>query len=144
MTSTRCAVCKYFRRRCPPDCIFAPHFLNHNLQRFTCVHKIYGASNIGKLLQDTPMQLRADAVESLYYEAKCRLRDPVYGCAGIIWSLHQQIQIAQRELAQVQAEIAFLDANVAVEDPTPSSVEPLVQENGVEYGLDIPYDYWFY
>ncbi|KAI3761965.1 hypothetical protein L1987_52388 [Smallanthus sonchifolius] len=144
MTSTRCAVCKYFRRRCPPDCIFAPHFLNDNQQRFTCVHKIYGASNLGKLLQDTPMQLRAVAVESLYYEAKCRIQDPVYGCAGIIWSLHQQIQIAQSQLARARAEIAFLDANVAVEEPTPNPGEPVVQQSGVDYGLDDPYDFWFY
>ncbi|KAK9054013.1 hypothetical protein SSX86_025088 [Deinandra increscens subsp. villosa] len=144
MTSTRCAVCKYFRRRCPPDCVFKPYFFNTNPQRFTCVHRIYGASNLGKLLQGVPMQLRADAVESLYYEAKCRIQDPVYGCAGIIWVLHQQIQIAQSELARTQAEIAFLDATGAVVEPRPSPSEPLVRQNGVEYSLDDQYDNWFY
>ncbi|KAL8233986.1 hypothetical protein R6Q59_020086 [Mikania micrantha] len=144
MISTRCEVCKCFRRKCPPDCIFAPYFLNDNPQRFDCVHKIYGASNLGKLLQDTPMQLRADAVESLYYEAKCRIQDPVYGCAGIIWSLHQQIQIAQSQLALARAKIAFLVANFAVAGPTPSPGSPLVQQNGVGYDLDDPYDCWFH
>ena len=51
MTSTRCAVCKYFRRRCPSNCIFAPYFPPDNPQRFTCVRRIYGASNIGKMLE---------------------------------------------------------------------------------------------
>ncbi|KAI3784862.1 hypothetical protein L1987_43969 [Smallanthus sonchifolius] len=144
MTSTRCAVCKYFRRRCPPDCIFAPYFPNDNPQRFTCVHRFYGASNIGKMLEEMPVQLRADAVESLYYEAKCRIQDPVYGCVGIITSLHRQIQIAQSQLAKAQAEISFLDANFVGVEPTSSLSESLVQQNGVEHDLDDPFSTWFY
>ncbi|KAI3726125.1 hypothetical protein L1987_65922 [Smallanthus sonchifolius] len=144
MTSTRCAVCKYFRRRCPPDCIFAPYFLNDNPQRFICVHRFYGASNIGKMLEEMPVQLRADAVDSLYYEAKCRIQDPVYGCVGIITSLHRQIQIAQSQLAKAQAEISFLDANFVGFEPTPSLSESLVQQNGFEQGLDDPFSTWFY
>jgi len=47
----RCAACKYLRRRCPKDCIFAPYFPPSNLERFVCVHKIFGASNVAKMLQ---------------------------------------------------------------------------------------------
>ncbi|MFS7958549.1 putative transcription factor AS2-LOB family [Helianthus anomalus] len=145
MTSTRCAVCKYFRRRCPPDCIFAPYFPNNDPQKFTCVHRFYGASNIGKMLEEMHVHLRADAVDSLYYEAKCRIQDPVYGCVGIISSLHQQIQIAQSHLAKAQAELSFLDANLAAAEPTPSHSELLVQPNGVvDHGLVEPLNTWFY
>ncbi|XP_024978322.1 LOB domain-containing protein 24-like [Cynara cardunculus var. scolymus] len=108
MNSTRCAVCKYFRRRCPSDCVFAPYFPPDNPQRFTCLHRIYGASNIGKMLEGLPMHLRVDAVDSLYYEAKWRIQEPVYGCVGIISSLHRQIHIAQSQLAKARAETAFL------------------------------------
>lgn len=90
------------------------------------------------------MHLRGDAVDSLYYEAKCRIQDPVYGCAGIISSLHRQIQIAQSQLAKAQAEIAILDANVGVAEPIPSLVEPLVQQNGIYDGLDDTSNYGFY
>ncbi|GJX97390.1 putative transcription factor AS2-LOB family protein [Tanacetum coccineum] len=137
MTSPRCAACKYFRRRCPSNCVFAPYFPNDNPQRFIFVHKIYGASNITKVIEETPMHLRADAMDSLYYEAKCRIQDPVYGCAGIISSLHQQIQIAQSQLAKAQAEIAILDANFALDAPRPRLGESLLQlNNGDDFGLD--------
>ncbi|KAK1432885.1 hypothetical protein QVD17_09787 [Tagetes erecta] len=143
-TSTRCAVCKYFRRRCPPDCIFAPYFPNDNPHKFTCVHRFYGASNISKMLEELPVYLRAELVESLYYEAKCRVQDPVYGCVGIISSLHQQIQVAQTQLAKTQAEISVLNANFVVAQPPSSLDESLVQQNGVDHGLDDPFNTWFY
>ncbi|KAF5766020.1 putative transcription factor AS2-LOB family [Helianthus annuus] len=97
------------------------------------------------MLEEMPVHLRADAVDSLYYEAKCRIQDPVYGCVGIISSLQQQIQIAQSQLAKAQAELSFLDANLAAAEPTPSHSEPLVQPNGaVDHDLDDPLNTWFY
>ncbi|XP_012087781.1 LOB domain-containing protein 24-like [Jatropha curcas] len=108
MSCGRCAACKYLRRRCSLDCIFSPYFPSNNPQRFAYVHKIYGASNVAKILQQVPDHLRASAAESLYYEAKYRIEDPVYGCVGIISLLHQQIHIAENQLAKTKAEIAVL------------------------------------
>lgn len=51
MMSGRCAACKNQRRRCPSDCIFSPYFPANDPQRFASVHKIYGGSNVGKMLQ---------------------------------------------------------------------------------------------
>ncbi|KAL6512030.1 hypothetical protein OROGR_021627 [Orobanche gracilis] len=104
----RCAAFKHLRRRCSSDCIFSPYFPSNNPQRFALVHKIYGASNVGKLLEDLPVGLRAKAADSLYYEAHCRIKDPVYGCVGMISILHQQIYDSQCQLDEVQAEIAAL------------------------------------
>lgn len=53
MISGRCAACRYLRRRCPSDCIFAPYFPPNNPQRFASVHRIYGASNVARMLQVT-------------------------------------------------------------------------------------------
>ncbi|KAL8471112.1 hypothetical protein ACS0TY_028710 [Phlomoides rotata] len=105
MNSGRCAACKHLRRRCPSDCIFSPYFPSNNPRRFSYVHKIYGASNVGKILQDLPVNRRAEAAESLYYEAHCRIKDPVHGCVGIITILHQEIYKAECELARVEAQI---------------------------------------
>ncbi|KAJ6761282.1 LOB DOMAIN-CONTAINING PROTEIN 4-RELATED [Salix purpurea] len=103
--------CKYLRRRCPSDCIFSPYFPSNNPQRFACVHRIHGACNVAKMLQQLPAaHLRAEAANSLYYEAQCRTRDPVYGCVGIISSLHQQIHSVESQLAKTKAEIAVLDS----------------------------------
>ena len=51
------------------------------------------------------MHQRGDAVSSMVYEANARVRDPVYGCAGAISSLQQQIDTLQTQLALAQAEV---------------------------------------
>lgn len=57
-------------------------------------------------MQQLPSHLRGQAADSLYFEAQCRIEDPVYGCVGIISVLHNQIQKAENQLARTQAEIA--------------------------------------
>lgn len=46
-----CAACKLLRRRCAKDCVFAPHFPADDPQKFASVHKVFGASNVSKMLQ---------------------------------------------------------------------------------------------
>ncbi|TKY57306.1 LOB domain-containing protein 24 [Spatholobus suberectus] len=104
--SGRCAACKNQRRRCPSDCIFSPYFPANDPQRFACVHRIYGGSNVGKMLQQIPPYLREQAANTLYFEAQCRIQDPVYGCVGIISKLYQQIHNEEIALAKIQTQIA--------------------------------------
>lgn len=49
-TITPCAACKLLRRRCAEDCPFVPYFSPHEPFKFAAVHKIFGASNVSKLL----------------------------------------------------------------------------------------------
>lgn len=105
ITSTPCAACKLLRRRCAQECPFAPYFSPHEPQKFASVHKIYGASNVSKMLLEVPENKRADAANSLVYEANARIRDPVYGCTGVISTLQQQAQSLQAELNAVRAEV---------------------------------------
>lgn len=72
-------------------------------------------ANVSK--QDLPVHRRADAADSLYYEAHCRIKDPIYGCVGIINLLHQEIYNVQSQIAKIQAEIAFL-SNLEQSDQT--------------------------
>ncbi|XP_059430585.1 LOB domain-containing protein 15 [Corylus avellana] len=104
-TLTPCAACKLLRRRCAEECPFSPYFSPHEPQKFAAVHKVFGASNVSKLLMEVPESQRADAANSLVYEANLRLRDPVYGCMGAISALQQQIQSLQAELNAVRTEI---------------------------------------
>lgn len=46
-----CAACKLLRRRCTQECLFAPYFPADEPQKFANVHKVFGASNVNKLLQ---------------------------------------------------------------------------------------------
>ncbi|OIV93330.1 hypothetical protein TanjilG_23266 [Lupinus angustifolius] len=106
--SSPCAACKLLRRRCSQDCVFAPYFPSHEPHKFANVHKVFGASNINKMLQELPEHQRGDAVSSMVYEANARVKDPVYGCVGAISSLQQQINVLQTQLAVTQAEVVHL------------------------------------
>lgn len=46
-----CAGCKLLRRKCVKDCVFAPYFPAKEPYKFAIVHKIFGASNVNKMLQ---------------------------------------------------------------------------------------------
>lgn len=100
-----CAACKILRRRCVEKCVLAPYFPPNDPLKFTTAHRVFGASNIIKLLQELPEEQRADTVSSMVYEAHARLRDPVYGCAGSICHLQKQVKDLQEQLAKAQAEI---------------------------------------
>ncbi|CAN4102362.1 unnamed protein product [Withania somnifera] len=104
-TVTPCAACKLLRRRCAQECPFSPYFSPHEPQKFASVHKVFGASNVSKMLMEVPESRREDTANSLVYEANVRLRDPVYGCMGAISALQQQVQALQAELNFIRAEI---------------------------------------
>ncbi|XP_078179462.1 LOB domain-containing protein 1-like [Carex rostrata] len=105
-----CAACKILRRRCVDKCVLAPYFPPTEPHKFTTAHRVFGASNIIKLLQELPESQRADAVSSMVYEANARIRDPVYGCAGAICQLQKQVSDLQAQLARSQAELVNVQA----------------------------------
>ena len=87
-----CGACKFLRRKCINGCIFAPHFgSDQGSARFAAVHKVFGASNVSKLLLHIPVHQRHDAVVTISYEAQARLSDPVYGCVSTVLALQQQV-----------------------------------------------------
>jgi hypothetical protein len=87
-----CGACKFLRRKCISGCIFAPHFgSDQGAARFAAVHKVFGASNVSKLLLHIPLNRRHEAIVTISYEAQARLSDPVYGCVSTILALQQQV-----------------------------------------------------
>lgn len=114
-----CAACKFLRRKCMPGCIFAPYFPPEEPQKFANVHKIFGASNVTKLLNELLPHQREDAVNSLAYEAEARVRDPVYGCVGAISFLQRQVDRLQKELDAANADLIRY-ANEIIIHPSPS------------------------
>ncbi|KAI3731028.1 hypothetical protein L1987_62211 [Smallanthus sonchifolius] len=138
-----CAACKILRRRCAEKCMLAPYFPPTHPHKFTIAHRVFGASNIIKLLQELPELQRADAVSSMVYEANARLRDPVYGCTGTICQLQKQISLLQAELAKARAEKANLQCRqshiltlirMKMEQPPLVPVSPsLQQQNYLSY-----------
>lgn len=108
-----CAACKILRRRCVDKCVLAPYFPPNEPLKFTTAHRVFGASNIIKLLQELPESQRADAVSSMVYEANARIRDPVYGCAGAICQLQKQVSELQAQVARAQAELVTVQTQCA-------------------------------
>lgn len=105
-STSPCAACKFLRRKCQPECVFAPYFPPDQPQKFSNVHKVFGASNVTKLLNELQPSQREDAVNSLAYEAEMRLRDPVYGCVGVISFLQQRLRQLQRDLTCAKSELS--------------------------------------
>ncbi|KAJ4969455.1 hypothetical protein NE237_016156 [Protea cynaroides] len=100
-----CGACKGLRRRCVATCILAPYFPPTQPRKFLAVHRVFGASNVCKFLQELPEFQRADAVKSMVYEATTRIRDPVYGSVGVICNLQKLVNQLQMELATTKAQI---------------------------------------
>lgn len=121
-----CGACKFLRRKCIPGCIFAPHFTtDQGAALFAAVHKVFGASNVSKLLMHLPVHRRPHAVATISYEAQARLFDPVYGCISTVIGLQLQVAALQTELAMVQNQLINNRVSVAtaiqdsLQQPTP-------------------------
>ncbi|XP_071741278.1 LOB domain-containing protein 16-like [Rutidosis leptorrhynchoides] len=106
-TGSPCGACKFLRRKCATDCIFAPYFCSEQgPTRFAAIHKVFGASNVSKLLLHVPVADRCEAVVTIAYEAQARIKDPVYGCVAHIFALQQQVTCLQTQLMQMKAQMA--------------------------------------
>lgn len=107
-----CGACKFLRRKCISGCIFAPHFgSDQGAARFAAVHKVFGASNVSKLLLHIPVNRRHDAVVTISYEAQARLSDPVYGCVSTILALQQQVRYSFSSFLSSDEEIFCMFIN---------------------------------
>ncbi|XP_062209110.1 LOB domain-containing protein CRL1-like [Phragmites australis] len=102
-----CGACKFLRRKCVRGCVFAPYFCHEQgAAHFAAIHKVFGASNVSKLLAHLPLADRPEAAVTISYEAQARLRDPIYGCVAHIFALQQQVMTLQAQLVSLQAQAA--------------------------------------
>ncbi|KAF5482372.1 hypothetical protein F2P56_002946 [Juglans regia] len=111
-----CGACKFLRRKCVRGCVFAPYFCHEQgATHFSAIHKVFGASNVSKLLAHLPVSDRCEAAVTISYEAQARLQDPIYGCVSHIFALQQQVVNLQTQLAslkELQAAQNFPDGSV--------------------------------
>ncbi|CAI0375452.1 unnamed protein product [Linum tenue] len=103
--SSPCAACKFLRRKCTAECVFAPYFPPDQPAKFASVHRVFGASNVAKLLNEIPAAQRDDAANSLAYEAEARFNDPVYGCVGFISQLQHRLKQLHLDLHLARQEL---------------------------------------
>ncbi|XP_061366946.1 LOB domain-containing protein 29-like [Gastrolobium bilobum] len=102
-----CGACKFLRRKCLKGCVFAPYFCHEQgATHFSAIHKVFGASNVSKLLAHLPVTDRCEAAVTISYEAQARLQDPIYGCVSHIFALQQQVVNLQAQLAYLKEQAA--------------------------------------
>ncbi|XP_057980184.1 LOB domain-containing protein 33-like [Malania oleifera] len=115
--SSSCGACKFLRRKCANDCVFAPCFSYEQASsHFAAVHKVFGASNVSKLLLRLPVQSRREAAVTISYEALARIRDPIRGCVAHIFALQQQVANLQEEIGILGNHMANPALNVIAND----------------------------
>ncbi|XP_076885287.1 uncharacterized protein LOC143534756 [Bidens hawaiensis] len=74
-----CASCRHQRKKCTQKCILAPFFPAEKTREFQAVHRVFGVSNVTKMVKGLSTEDAIKAVDSLVWEANCRLSDPVLG-----------------------------------------------------------------
>ncbi|KAM7276816.1 hypothetical protein ACFE04_018682 [Oxalis oulophora] len=103
-----CAACRMLRRRCDYNCTLAPYFPTEETEKFAIVHKVFGASNVVKMIQNVEEAKREDTATAIVYEAMARLRDPVYGSTGAIFHLQKMVQELKGQLETTKAQVLEL------------------------------------
>ncbi|XP_058750237.1 LOB domain-containing protein 22-like [Vicia villosa] len=109
-TTQACAACKYQRRKCAPDCILAPYFPHDRHRQFINAHKLFGVSNINKIIKYLDPPSKDQAMRTIIFQSDMRANDPVGGCYRYIQDLQAQIEYHKNELDLVHQQLAILRA----------------------------------
>ncbi|EOY29909.1 LOB domain-containing 22-like protein [Theobroma cacao] len=125
--SPACAACKYQRRKCTRNCLLAPFFPANHQKDFLNAHKLFGVSNILKIIRNLDPPQRLIAMKSIVFEANTRANDPVGGCYGIISDLKMQIDWVKAERDLVLHQLAICKAQTAAASQQQSGQQQMVQ-----------------
>ncbi|KAI4355506.1 hypothetical protein L6164_004270 [Bauhinia variegata] len=105
-----CAACKYQRRKCAPDCILAPYFPHDRQKQFINAHKLFGVSNITKIIKNLDPLEKDQAMRTIIIQSDIRANDPVGGCYRLIQALQAEIEYYTAELELVLQQLAIVRA----------------------------------
>ncbi|XP_010552217.1 PREDICTED: LOB domain-containing protein 22-like [Tarenaya hassleriana] len=142
-TNQACAACKYQRRKCAPDCLLAPYFPHNRHRQFLNAHKLFGVSNITKIIKTLSPPEKDAAMQTIIFQSDARAKDPVGGCYRIIRELQCQIEFTRNELdlvlqhLAVYRERAHQESRMQVQEP-----EDISSFSGsCDLNNSIPYNY---
>ncbi|XP_057418039.1 LOB domain-containing protein 2-like [Lotus japonicus] len=103
-----CAACRQQRRKCNEQCIFAPYFPPTSAREFEAVHKVFGVSNITKVLTNLDEQGRREAINSFQWEAMMWQKDPVHGPFGAFKQVWNHLQQQQQMIQTLESKLMGL------------------------------------
>eukprot|EP00262_Sarcandra_glabra_P010574 TRINITY_DN2587_c0_g2_i1.p1 TRINITY_DN2587_c0_g2~~TRINITY_DN2587_c0_g2_i1.p1 ORF type:complete len:197 (+),score=10.27 TRINITY_DN2587_c0_g2_i1:441-1031(+) len=121
-SSNTCGACKLMRRKCSPDCTFAPYFSGNKSHMFKKVHLVFGAHKAASILQAHPDK-GEEVANSMALDAECRLNDPINGCQGVIKDLQQRMDRQTDENKRLIEEYESLKRKLLSEN------KRLIEEN---------------
>ena len=102
-----CASCKHQRKRCDSNCELAPYFPAKRYHEFQNAHKLFGVSNILKIITMIEPHQRQAAADSILIEGNAWKTYPEHGCLGVIKDLTEQISFQEKQLSVVNHHLAF-------------------------------------
>ncbi|CAN6968097.1 unnamed protein product [Brassica oleracea var. botrytis] len=88
-----CASCKHQRKKCNNECILSPYFPARKTKEFEAVHKVFGVSNVQKMVRTVRDEDRTKLSESLTWEALWRQKDPVLGSYGEYRRISEELKL---------------------------------------------------
>ncbi|KAJ4729706.1 LOB domain-containing protein [Melia azedarach] len=93
-----CAACKHQRKKCSGECKLARYFPADRNREFQCVHKVFGVSNLTKIIYSVnDEESRQKVVDSLIWEASCRQKDPISGSYGEYKRVLDQLKLCTNQ-----------------------------------------------
>ncbi|KAF8086343.1 hypothetical protein N665_0629s0050 [Sinapis alba] len=140
-----CASCKHQRKKCNNECILSPYFPARKTKEFQAVHKVFGVSNVQKMVRSVREEDRTKLSESLTWEALWRQKDPVLGSYGEYRRISEELKL-YKSLVHNQPLIGWdnnqrvfnnnnQNKNVAVNSSGPGGFS--VNNNGVGVNRDV-------
>lgn len=127
-----CGPCKHLRQSCPPGCVLAPYFSPNDADRFAAVDEVFDASTASDLLADLPPERRAEAAESLVYEAQARQWNPVCGCVSYASLLENVLLHTRKRVADAREQLAARVGRDAAYRPFDVAAAPPVARQAAE------------
>ncbi|XP_051136256.1 LOB domain-containing protein 2-like [Andrographis paniculata] len=110
--TSACASCKHQRKKCIDKCVLAPFFPVDRTREFQAVHKVFGVSNITKIVTNLKEEDRRRAVDSLIWEALCRAKDPILGPYGEYHRVCEELRLYKNQYQILHHVVPSTQGNV--------------------------------
>lgn len=132
VTHQACSACKHQRKKCSDNCTLAPYFPSNKNKEFQAVHRVFGVSNITKMVKSCEETERKRVVDSLIWEALCRQKDPINGSLGAYKKVYNEYRKVFEELRIIkeQNQLLHMQSNQGL-----ISTKPISDSNGMDYHL---------
>jgi len=118
------AACKHQKRKCGPNCELAPYFPADKPEIFAKAHRLFGVSNMVKMLKNIDDDQKANAMKSIIFESEMRARFPAHGCLGVILDYGDMLKKSFEELDHVRNLLAYCKQHNLSSAPSTSSHIP--------------------